>query len=200
MYGICSLCTGIPIIFTITCYFSENEDLFWKTSGAVLETRVIRNYHFAKDSERFDWFFGRFEMIIKSVTLSFFLGFLFHIWRSEQAIRNLNGQVHKRPKSALDKYNLNLIKSIDKIDWWIIIFQIAIDRQENHRPLLIIWFAGFQHFRLFYKRIQLGSKNVQFGFNDASVHFIKVLQSPQKIEWRLRFDFPLCPAEIPSFG
>jgi hypothetical protein len=97
-----------PIIFVVTCYFSDNWEFFIDSVEAVVMQRMIHSFHFASGSEKFYKTFGLFEIIIKSITLCFFLGTLFYFWKSDQEIRNLNVGVHPPTESNWNKYLLNL--------------------------------------------------------------------------------------------
>jgi hypothetical protein len=90
----------IPILLTITCFLSDNEDFLQISWEAVFHQRIVQSFHFSKDSENFYKAFGLFEIIIKSLTLSFFLGTLFYFWKSDQELRNLNVQVHRPSKRS----------------------------------------------------------------------------------------------------
>jgi hypothetical protein len=92
-----------PIIFFVTCYFSDNMEFFLQSLGAVSEQRLVHYFHFAEESESFYKTFGLFEIIIKSITLSFFVGTLFYFWKSDQELRSLDVGVHRPAESNWNK-------------------------------------------------------------------------------------------------
>ncbi len=104
------------IIFSVTCIFSDNEEFFEKSWKAVLDQRMIHSFHFTYNSENFYKTFGLFEIIIKSLTLSFFLGTLFYFWKSDQELQSLNMGVHRSAESNWNKYLSNVFW-MDRVDW-----------------------------------------------------------------------------------
>jgi hypothetical protein len=60
----------------------------------VAKQRSIPGLHFAHRTEDFVKSFGLFEIIIKTVTLGFFLGSIFYIWWSDRELRILKVHVH----------------------------------------------------------------------------------------------------------
>jgi hypothetical protein len=74
--------------------------------GAVFQQRMFHSFHFADRSENFYKSFGLFEIIIKSMTLSFFVGTLFYFWKSDQELRSFNVGVHLPTVSMWNKYLL----------------------------------------------------------------------------------------------
>jgi hypothetical protein len=79
-------------------------ELVGKSLFAVLWQRLDHNFHFADDSENFYKSFGLFEIMIKSITLSFFLGTIFYFWRSDQELQSFNVGVHRPAESKWNKY------------------------------------------------------------------------------------------------
>jgi ABC-type microcin C transport system permease subunit YejB len=83
-------------------------EIFDESWEAVLVQRMFHRFHFADYSENFYKSFGLFEIIIKSLTVSFFLGTLFYFWRSGRELQSFNAGVHRPAESNWNKYLSNI--------------------------------------------------------------------------------------------
>jgi hypothetical protein len=97
----------IPVGFAAFCYFSENFHFILETWVDVAKQRTIPSLHFAYETEVFMRSFGLFEIIIKLLTLVFFLGSIFYVWRSDRKLKNLKVHVKAPSESKWNKYLLN---------------------------------------------------------------------------------------------
>ncbi len=71
---------------------------------SVVVQRLLHMGHFADSSKNFYKIFGLFEIIIKLLTLCFFLATLFYFWKSDRTLRNLNVRVRRSSEYEWDKY------------------------------------------------------------------------------------------------
>jgi hypothetical protein len=94
----------IPIGFAIFCFLFKNFDFLLNIWIIVAKQRSVPGFHFARRTEDFTKTFGLFEIMIKSITLGFFFGSIFYIWKSDQELTKLNVQVHRSRTSNWNKY------------------------------------------------------------------------------------------------
>jgi hypothetical protein len=94
----------IPAGFATFCYFFEDSDFLFDTWVIVAKQRSIPGFHFALRTEDFMRTFGLFEIVIKMLTLGFFLGSIFYFWKSDQELRSVDVQVHRPRESNWNKY------------------------------------------------------------------------------------------------
>jgi hypothetical protein len=94
----------IPAGFATVCYFYENSDFLLDIWVIVAKQRSVPGMHFAFRTEDFMSTFGLFEIVIKMLTLSFFLGSIFYIWKSYQELKIIDVQVHRSQGSNWNKY------------------------------------------------------------------------------------------------
>jgi hypothetical protein len=94
----------IPVFFATFCYFYKDLVFLLDTWVIVAKQRSIPGLHFALRTEDFMRTFGLFEIVIKLVTLGFFLGSIFYIWKSVQELRSIDLQVHRPRVSNWNKY------------------------------------------------------------------------------------------------
>jgi hypothetical protein len=94
----------IPASFAIFCYFYKDFDFLINIWVIIANQRSIPGVHFAHRSEDFMKTFGLFEIVIKMMTLGFFLGSIFYIWKSDQELRSVDVQVHRPRESNWNKY------------------------------------------------------------------------------------------------
>jgi hypothetical protein len=94
----------IPAGFATFWYFFEDFDFLFDIWVIVAKQRSIPGFHFAYRTEDFMRTFGLFEILIKLVTLSFFLGSIFYIWNMDRELRSVDVQVHRPQESNWNKY------------------------------------------------------------------------------------------------
>ncbi len=94
----------IPAGFATFCLFFEDFDFLLDTWVIVAKQRSVPGLHFALRTEDFMRTFGLFEIVIKLLTLGFFLGSIFYIWKSDQELRSIDVQVHRPQESNWNKY------------------------------------------------------------------------------------------------
>jgi hypothetical protein len=94
----------IPACFATFCYFYDRNFYFLGIWGIVAKYRSIPGVHFAHRTGDFMETFGLFEIVIKLLTLGFFLGSIFYIWKSDQELRSVDVQVHRPQESNWNKY------------------------------------------------------------------------------------------------
>ncbi len=94
----------IPAGFATFCYLIEDSDFLFDTWVIVAKQRSNPGLHFALRTEDFMSTFGLFEIVIKLVTLGFFLGTIFYIWKQDQELKSVDVQVHLPQISNWNKY------------------------------------------------------------------------------------------------
>jgi hypothetical protein len=94
----------IPAGFAIFCYSFEDFDFLFDIWVIVAQQRSIPGYHFTLRTEDFMRTFGLFEIVIKMLTLGFFLGSIFYIWKADQELKSVDVQVHRPQESNWNKY------------------------------------------------------------------------------------------------
>jgi hypothetical protein len=94
----------IPVGFATFYYFYEDFHFLVDIWMSVAKQRSVPGLHFARRTKVFMGTFGLFEIIIKSVTLGFFLGSIFYIWKSDQELKSVDVQVHMPRLSNWNKY------------------------------------------------------------------------------------------------
>ncbi len=94
----------IPAGFATFCFFFEDFDFLFNIWIIIAKQRSVPGLHFARRTEEFMKTFGLFEIVIKSVTLGFFVGSIFYFWKSDQELRSVDVQVHRPRESNWNKY------------------------------------------------------------------------------------------------
>ncbi len=92
----------IPVGFATFCLSFKNFEFLYGTWVIVAKQRSIPGLHFALRTEDFVKTFGLFEIIIKLVTLGFFVGSIFYIWKTGRVLRELKVQIHAPPESKYE--------------------------------------------------------------------------------------------------
>jgi hypothetical protein len=75
----------------------------------VIRQRLVPGSHFEERTAEYLKTWGLFEITIKTLTLCFFLGSLFYIWKSDRELKNLQVKVNEGQESNWNKYE-NLLR------------------------------------------------------------------------------------------
>jgi hypothetical protein len=113
------------IIIISTVYFIDNEFdeniEYLGIFGDIPKQRLSPGLNFDEQTENFMTTFGRFEILIKTITFGLFLGSCFYIWRSDRGLRNLKVKVLGPQKSTTKKYE-NIKNDIKEIKNSLIVY------------------------------------------------------------------------------
>jgi hypothetical protein len=84
----------------IQAVYSDDQEI-WDN---IIGQRIFSGRNFDWTTESYMESFGLFEIIIKTITFSFFVGACIFIWKNLKTVRSLDMGVHNAKKSKFDKY------------------------------------------------------------------------------------------------